>query len=116
MFSRITPIPKGCLKEIAKYKPDIVLLLETNKRWDNETAELAEFYPYQVKVPLENTYGMLLYSKLKLEGAEVKYMVEEGIPSIHTVIVLESGVKVKLVCGAPNATGTQRKPAIHRTG
>jgi endonuclease/exonuclease/phosphatase (EEP) superfamily protein YafD len=101
---------KGCLKEIAKYKPDIVLLLETNKRWDNETAELAEFYPYQVKVPLENTYGMLLYSKLKLEGTEVKYMVEEGIPSIHTVIGLESGVKVKLFAVHPTPPVPNENP------
>jgi endonuclease/exonuclease/phosphatase (EEP) superfamily protein YafD len=101
---------KGCLKEIAKYKPDVVLLLETNKRWDNETAELAEFYPYEVKVPLENTYGMLLYSKLKLEGAEVKYMVEEGIPSIHTVIVLESGVKVKLFAVHPTPPVPNENP------
>ncbi|TFF36287.1 endonuclease/exonuclease/phosphatase family protein [Mucilaginibacter psychrotolerans] len=92
---------KGCLKEIGKYKPDVVLLLETDKRWDNETAALAKAYPYEVKVPLENTYGMLLYSKLKLEDAEVKYLVQDGIPSIHTVVVLESGTKIKLFAVHP---------------
>jgi endonuclease/exonuclease/phosphatase (EEP) superfamily protein YafD len=101
---------KGCLKEIARHEPDVVLLLETNKRWDDETSELAKNYPYGVKVPLENTYGMLLYSKLKLEDAEVKYMVEDDIPSIHTVIVLESGVKVRLFAVHPTPPVPNENP------
>ncbi|RWY50981.1 endonuclease [Mucilaginibacter gilvus] len=100
----------GCLKEIARYNPDVVLLLETNKRWDNQTAELAKVYPYEVKVALENTYGMLLYSKLKLEDAEVKYMVEDDIPSIHTVIVLDGGVKIKLFAVHPTPPVPNENP------
>ena len=53
---------KGCLQEINKNDPDIVLLLETNQRWDEQTKALEKKYPFHVKVPLENTYGMLLYA------------------------------------------------------
>jgi endonuclease/exonuclease/phosphatase (EEP) superfamily protein YafD len=86
----------GCLKEIGSANPDIVLLLETNSRWDVQTSELQNTYPHHVKVPLENTYGMLLYSKLELEDTHVKYLVEDDIPSIHTKITLNNGVKVQL--------------------
>ena len=87
---------KGCLNEIYTANPDIVLLLETGKKWETATAELSEKYQYSVKVPLDNTYGMLLYSKLELTDARVKYLVEKDIPSIHTKVILEDGTKVQL--------------------
>jgi len=100
----------GCLKEIARHNPDVVLLLETNKRWDKETAELESKYPHHVKVPLENTYGMLLYSRLPLEDAEVKFMVEDDIPSIHTKVVLKSGLKIQLFAVHPTPPVPNENP------
>jgi len=44
---------------------------------------------------LDNTYGMLLFSKLSLENAEVRNLIKEGIPSIKTDIVLENKVRLK---------------------
>jgi endonuclease/exonuclease/phosphatase (EEP) superfamily protein YafD len=81
----------GCLKEIGKADPDVVLLLETNGWWDTQTRALEKSYPYFKRVPLENTYGLLLYSKLELIGPAVKYLVENDIPSIHTQIKLRNG-------------------------
>lgn len=86
----------GCLQVVADAKPDIVLLLETNKRWETETRSLTTHYPYHVKVPLENTYGMLLYAKFPLDAAEIKYLVEQDIPSIHCYFTLKSGKKIRL--------------------
>lgn len=87
---------KGCLREIAACDPDIVLLLETNARWEKETSDLDKAYPYSIKAPMENTYGMLLYSKLELREQRVKYMVEDDVPSIHTQVILPAGVAVQL--------------------
>jgi endonuclease/exonuclease/phosphatase (EEP) superfamily protein YafD len=101
---------KGCVAEVMKADPDVFLLLETNKRWDDETAELAANYPYSVKVPLENTYGMLLYSKLELKDAEVKYLVESDIPSIHTKLVLNNGTEVQLFAVHPTPPVPQENP------
>lgn len=101
---------KGCLAEIKKANPDIVLLLETGKRWDEETADLAEDYPHSVKVPLDNTYGMLLYSKLELADAEVKYLVEKDIPSIHTKIILPGGQPVQLFAVHPTPPVPNENP------
>ncbi|AMR32017.1 endonuclease [Mucilaginibacter sp. PAMC 26640] len=92
---------KGCLRVIANANPDVVVLLETNERWDQETRSLKENYPYFKRVPLENTYGLLLYSKLKLIDTEVKYLVELGIPSIHTLLELRNGQMIQFYAVHP---------------
>lgn len=91
----------GCLKIIKKYDPDIVLLLETDQFWYESTLTLRETYPHETLVPLNNTYGMLLYSRLELSDTEVRYLVDEEIPSIRTVVTLPSGKKVQLYCVHP---------------
>ena len=59
-------------------------------------------YPYRVPVPLDNLYGMHLYSKLKLVDTDVKFILSDEIPSIHTTAILPSGQAVKLYCLHPN--------------
>jgi len=101
---------KGCLSEIKKANPDVVLLLETNFKWDEETAALAEDFKFNVKVPLENTYGLLLYSKLEIRSAEVKYLVENDIPSVHATLVLPSGQHVRLFAVHPTPPVPNENP------
>jgi len=91
----------GCMKILQKYDPDIILLLETDEFWHQGTKELKEKYAYQVPVPLENTYGMLLYSKYKLINPHVRYLVDEEIPSIKTQVELPSGQIIDLYCVHP---------------
>lgn len=89
---------KGCrqlLHQVAKLNPDIVFALETDTHWRKGLAELKKMYPHFIEVPLPNTYGMLLYSRLPLESASVRYLVEDSIPSISTQIRLPSGKMVQ---------------------
>ena len=71
--------------------PDVVMLVETDKWWAGNLTTLNKKYPYKLLVPLENTYGMLLFSKFELQNSEVKYLVEKDIPSVHASIKLPSG-------------------------
>lgn len=89
------------LAQIAKVDPDVVILLETDSFWDKQTRELESSYPHFCRVPLENTYGLLLYSKLVLSQTDVKYLVEADIPSIHTQITLRNGQRVQLYAVHP---------------
>lgn len=82
-------------------QPDILLTLETDKRWEDELSVLEDQYRYTVKIPKDNLYGMHLYSKLKLEDIKVRNIVQEDIPSIHGYVVLRNGKKVKLHCLHP---------------
>lgn len=86
---------------IKKTNPDLFLLAEVNHRWINAVSVFDKEYPYSVQYPLENTYGMALFSKLKLKNAEVKFLVEDDIPSIHTYVSLRSGRYIKLYCLHP---------------
>ncbi len=89
------------IEQIEKHQPDLVLTLETDQTWQNELAKIEKDYPYRVPVPLDNLYGMHLYSKLKLVDSEVKFILSNEIPSIHTTVILPSGQAVQLYCLHP---------------
>ena len=76
---------------IKKNKPDIFLTMESDKKWGNALEVLEKDYPFLIKVPLDNTYGMHFYSKLKVERSEVHYFVADDIPSIEAHIRSENG-------------------------
>jgi endonuclease/exonuclease/phosphatase (EEP) superfamily protein YafD len=48
-------------------------------------------FPFSIKYPLDNTYGMMLLSKLPLTESSVNFLVKDDIPSIFTKITLPSG-------------------------
>ncbi len=100
----------ACLKQVQQVNADVVLLLETNHQWNQHLSPLADTYPHSVKVPLPNTYGMLLYSKLELVNPEVKYLVEPGIPSIHTGVLLPNGTPIKLFALHPTPPVPNENP------
>ncbi len=82
---------------VREINPDILLTVETNGWWEEKLLEgIGEDYPYRVAVPLENLYGMHLWSKYELEDPQVKYRIKDDIPSIDTRIELENGRKVDL--------------------
>lgn len=89
------------LKLVKEKDPDILLTLETNKWWEEQLSCIEKDYPYTIKVPLENLYGMHLYSKLELEDAEVKYRVQNEIPSIESHVKMRSGKRIKIYCLHP---------------
>lgn len=62
---------------------------------------VGENYPYTTKYPLENTYGILLYSRLKLVSSEVNFFVEDDIPFIHSIVELNSGDLIEIYCIHP---------------
>lgn len=82
-------------------KPDILITLESDKKWEKALSHIEPDYPYNVKVPLDNLYGMHLYAKLELIDPVVKYLMIDDIPSIHTQIRLLDGKIVWLYCLHP---------------
>ena len=89
------------IEQIQTHQPDLVLTLETDQTWQNELSVIEADYPYCVPVPLDNLYGMHLYSKLELRNTQVKFILSDEIPSIHTTVILGSGQPVHLHCLHP---------------
>ncbi len=92
---------QGCMRVLSMADADVILLLETDRAWEKGVSRLQEQYPHQVLVPLENTYGMLFFSKLPLRDAQVKFLVEAEIPSIHCQVQLRNKQWVQLYCLHP---------------
>jgi endonuclease/exonuclease/phosphatase (EEP) superfamily protein YafD len=80
--------------QIKRYDPDIILLVETDEQWKNAMDEFIKTHPEYIGAPLDNTYGMLMYSRLKVVDGKLRYLVEDDIPSIRAVIELPSGKHV----------------------
>ncbi len=98
------------LKLIKKCNSDVLLMVETNSWWEQQINVIGEDYPYQLKIPLENTYGMLFYSRLQLRNGKINYLVKEDIPSIEVEVQLKNGQWVKLYCLHPEPPVPQENP------
>lgn len=82
---------------VKAHEPDILLTVETNKWWENQlSAGFEGRFPYRVPVPLENLYGMHLWSNVELIDPRVTYRVKDDIPGIDTRVRLRNGRMVDL--------------------
>lgn len=89
------------LQAVEKLDPDVILLAEPDERWVREVAALEKSYPYTVLYPLDNAYGMALYSRLELDSPQLNFFIEDDIPSIITGVKLKSGKTINLYCLHP---------------
>ena len=87
---------EGLIALVRELKPDIFVALETDQWWVDRLAELADDYPHAVEVPQDDTYGMLMRSRIPLIDPKVKRLVRESIPSIHCKIRMKNGTLVDL--------------------
>ncbi|TYK66865.1 endonuclease/exonuclease/phosphatase family protein [Colwellia echini] len=81
---------------VRKHKPDILVTLESDQWWEDKLNVLEAEMPYSVKCPLDNLYGMHLYSRLPIEEQEISFLVEKDVPSIHACLVLKTGDKIRV--------------------
>ena len=89
-----------------------MLLTETNQKWaDAINKGLRGQYKYRIGIPLENTYGMLLFSRFKLDNPKIKFMVEDTIPSIHTRLILDSKDTLQIFAIHPAPPTPQHNPS-----
>lgn len=84
------------LKLIETENPDVILAVEVDDRWLAALEPLRREYPHVVARPLDNFYGMVLFSRLPLIEPRIDFLVQDDIPSIHTRIQLRSGVELVL--------------------
>lgn len=82
---------EALIKQIKSENPDIVILLEVDEWWIEEVDFLKKTHPYFVETPIDNKYGMAVYSRLEWKNPTVKYLVEDNIPSLEAVVLLPSG-------------------------
>ena len=90
---------------------DLMLFTETDRKWMTAIKDnMDPSYVNEVEVPLSNTYGMLMYSKLPLFDTQVKYLVSDSIPSIHTKLKLASNDTIQIYAIHPTPPMPQENP------
>ena len=99
------------LDQISEKDPDIVLLMETDQKWKDAVHNvLSSSYPYHLLEPLDNTYGMLLYSRLPLSNEKIRHLVDKEIPSMEAMVTLKSGAQFQLYAIHPTPPMPQHNP------
>jgi endonuclease/exonuclease/phosphatase (EEP) superfamily protein YafD len=83
------------IKLVEERKPDALLLLEPGFEWEKAIKPLLAAYRYGISEPLPNTYGMILLSKLPMEG-RIEYLLQPAVPSAHVKLRLPGGEQVDL--------------------
>ena len=76
---------------VQRHAPDLILTLETDDWWDEQLSALDGNYPFAIKHPLGNTYGLHLFSRLELGSPQVRFLLEDQVPSVQTGVRLPSG-------------------------
>ena len=99
----LTPNPHhdALIALVREEQPDILLTVETDLVWEKALNELEKDYPYTVKIPKDNLYGMHLYSRLPLVNPQSAELLVADIPSIHTQVRLRNGAHIWLHCLHP---------------
>jgi endonuclease/exonuclease/phosphatase (EEP) superfamily protein YafD len=95
------PHVDGLLRLIEENDPDLIFTAETDAWWMQSLRQLETSHPYHLHQPQDNTYGMLLYSRLELLDAKIKFLVEDDVPSFHARVRLRCGQEVELRCLHP---------------
>ncbi|MGB1091564.1 MAG: endonuclease/exonuclease/phosphatase family protein [Oceanobacter sp.] len=87
---------KPLMTLVERLQPDILVTLESDLWWQQHLDKLSNRMPYQIPCPLDNLYGMHVYSRLPLEDASIDFRVQDGIPSMHAWARLENGERVEI--------------------
>ncbi len=79
------------LQIVGQNDPDIVVVMEVDDWWAEQLSPLKDSHPFSIAHPLDNTYGMILFSRLKLHDAECRFLVDDAIPSIFARVQIPAG-------------------------
>ncbi len=84
------------LEQISQTDPDLVFLVETDTTWAEAVKELDAKYAFSLKKPLDNTYGLLFFSRLPLKNSKVLFRTDDEVPSVETEVQLPSGQWIRV--------------------
>ncbi len=78
------------LKVVRESDPDVIVAVEIDGKWDAAIRGLERDYPHVVRQVQDNHYGMVMYSRLRIERSEVRFLVQDDVPSIHATLRLKN--------------------------
>ena len=76
--------------------PHVAIFMEVDDDWLKALAPLKERLPFTIEQPQDNTYGMVLFSRLPLVDPELRFLLIDEVPSIRTAVELPDGRPFRL--------------------
>jgi endonuclease/exonuclease/phosphatase (EEP) superfamily protein YafD len=76
------------LQLVRETRPHVILAVETDDRWVRALEPLTSDYPYAIRQPQSNWFGMVLLSRLPILESKVEFLVQDDVPSVFAVLDL----------------------------
>lgn len=86
---------------LAREDPDLLILLETDGRWARALKTRLGGYPTVVGRPLDNTYGIIVATRLKARRTSVEVLTEPATPSVFAILETDAGTRFQFVALHP---------------
>ena len=86
---------------IEEREPDVAIFMETDKGWADALRPSLSKFRERIEQPQDNSYGMILASRLKLSEQEVRFLLNDEVPSIHCVAELPGGREIRIIAVHP---------------
>lgn len=83
------------LQIVQDVAPDVIFVVEVDGRWAEALRPLERRYTEHRVHPRDDAWGLALYSRLPLVGAEVRHLLSDYVPSIRSGLRLGSGAVVE---------------------
>lgn len=108
-------------KLIEAERPDILLLMETNRVWLDALQPQLARYGYTLAKPLENKYGMVFATTLQVDRAEMVANTSSNTPTLYATLRMGDGARFELIGlhprpPLPGESTAQRDANIARAG
>ncbi|GAB5513398.1 endonuclease/exonuclease/phosphatase family protein [Rhodopirellula baltica] len=76
---------------------DMVIAAEIDDSWKPILEELKPIFPHQIIYPQDNWYGMAMLSRLPIRESEIRFRIQDDIPSIDAMVELPSGEEIRVI-------------------
>jgi endonuclease/exonuclease/phosphatase (EEP) superfamily protein YafD len=86
---------------IGESQPDIAIFMETDDAWADALRPCLSRFRERIEQPQDDSYGMVFASRFPLIDHEVRFLLNEEVPSISCVVRLPGGKDVRLIALHP---------------
>jgi endonuclease/exonuclease/phosphatase (EEP) superfamily protein YafD len=86
---------------IEERQPDIAVFMETDQAWADALRPCLSKFRERIEQPQEDSYGMIFASHLPLREREVRFLLNEEVPSITCVVQLSGSRDIRMIAIHP---------------
>jgi len=89
------------IAQVTAAEPDIAVFMEVDTGWVEALRRgFGDTYT-RVEQPMDNSYGMMLACRLPVETCEVRYLLNDQVPSIDALVRLKNGAALRVIALHP---------------